>query len=189
MRLRSAPDWELRDLLYKAKDRRDQRAEDQIRDELGYREMEQQQERDRRVRNPSSGGVGRAPNSTGGAGVRLETERPLPPAARSITTFLRMREREHEAMLTEKQFQQQVIDLAKLRGWHVYHTHDSRRSEAGFPDLVLVRGGVLLYRELKTDTGRLSPAQSTWLNVIDSAGGDAETWRPRDWDHIESMLK
>jgi hypothetical protein len=41
---------------------------------------------------------------------------------------------------TEKQFMAQVIQLARLRKWLVYHTHDARRSVAGFPDLVLVRG-------------------------------------------------
>ena len=41
--------------------------------------------------------------------------------------------------ISEEQFQQQVIDLATLRGWRCYHTRDSRRSAEGFPDLVLAR--------------------------------------------------
>ena len=41
--------------------------------------------------------------------------------------------------ITEEQFQQQIIDLADVRGWWHYHTRDSRRSDEGFPDLVLVR--------------------------------------------------
>src|SRR5688572_19177552 len=40
---------------------------------------------------------------------------------------------------TERAFQAQVVKYARLMGWTAYHTHDSRRSQAGFPDLVLVR--------------------------------------------------
>ena len=36
---------------------------------------------------------------------------------------------------TEKGFQAAVVELARLRGWLVYHTYDSRRSAKGFPDL------------------------------------------------------
>ncbi len=44
--------------------------------------------------------------------------------------------------LYEKPFQAQVVELARLSGWLTYHTHDSRRSQSGFPDLVLVRAPV-----------------------------------------------
>jgi len=37
---------------------------------------------------------------------------------------------------TEKQFAQQVVDLARLLGWQVYRTWLSVRSQAGFPDLI-----------------------------------------------------
>ena len=44
-----------------------------------------------------------------------------------------------------------------------YHTHDSRRSAKGFPDLVLAKNGVVLIVELKTDTGVATPDQVAWL--------------------------
>jgi hypothetical protein len=34
---------------------------------------------------------------------------------------------------SEKGFLQAVIDLATLLGWRVYHTHDSRHSQEGWP--------------------------------------------------------
>lgn len=85
--------------------------------------------------------------------------------------------------ITEEQFQQQVIDLAKLHGYRlIYHTHNSRRSAPGFPDLVLVSEHRCraLFRELKTDTGRLSPDQFDWITSMSLAKLDAGVWRPAD---------
>ena len=60
--------------------------------------------------------------------------------------------------LTERQFQRQVLDLARLCGYRAYHTHDSRRSQPGFPDIVLVNPERrhTLFVELKTSTGRVT---------------------------------
>ena len=46
--------------------------------------------------------------------------------------------------MRERQFQRTITDLADLHGWTWYHAHDSHRSNAGFPDLVLIRGGRIL---------------------------------------------
>ncbi|WP_309080292.1 VRR-NUC domain-containing protein [Zhihengliuella sp.] len=85
---------------------------------------------------------------------------------------------------SEEKFQQEVLALAKATGWGLrYHTHDSRRSAAGFPDLVLVdpvRGRVL-FRELKREKGKLTPDQVQWVTGLRAAGVDAGTWRPSDW--------
>jgi hypothetical protein len=82
-------------------------------------------------------------------------------------------------VLTEKQWQRQLVDLARQLGWTVYHTYDSRRSQPGFPDLVLVRDRVL-YVELKREQGRLTDAQAGWLDKLRAAGAEAYCWRPRD---------
>ena len=96
------------------------------------------------------------------------------------------------ATVTEAAFQAQVIALAKTLGWSVYHTHDSRRSEPGFPDLVLVhpqRG--VRFRELKKHNGRITRDQNRWLADLLHAGADADTWRPGDLisGRIERELK
>lgn len=99
-----------------------------------------------------------------------------------MTTAAEHRERTVLAW-TEKQFQQQIIGLARTLGWRVYHPYDSRRSVPGFPDLVLVhpaRG--VLWRELKTEKGRASPAQHDWLHALIEADQDATIWRPRHWN-------
>lgn len=90
---------------------------------------------------------------------------------------------------TEARFQAEIERMAKAAGWLHYHTHDSRRSQAGYPDLTLVRGRKLLFRELKTETGRVTPEQRRWLEALEAAGQDAGVWRPRDWPAIREVLQ
>lgn len=82
---------------------------------------------------------------------------------------------------TEAQLQNHVQQLLDAGGWTWHHETDSRKSKAGFPDLVMVhpQHGVL-WRELKTEKGRLRPDQTRWLDSLHSAGEDADVWRPRD---------
>lgn len=93
--------------------------------------------------------------------------------------------RNHPALLwTESEFQAQVLAVAKTFGFQLtYHTHDSRRSNPGFPDLVLlhVRTGRLIFAELKTQTGRVRPEQEQWINAFRLGGHVAEVWRPADY--------
>lgn len=90
---------------------------------------------------------------------------------------------------SEKPFQEQVLELARLSGWRCYHTHDSRRSAAGFPDLVMVRPPVVLFAELKAEDGRLRPGQRGWLGVLERCPGVVvRLWRPSDWPEIEETL-
>jgi hypothetical protein len=63
---------------------------------------------------------------------------------------------------------QETLRIAALRnGWMAYHTHDSRRSESGFPDLILIRDGRMLVFELKAQKGRVSPQQRAWIAAFD----------------------
>jgi hypothetical protein len=77
------------------------------------------------------------------------------------------------AQVSEAEWQQSVVSLARLYGWRVYHTHDSRHSTAGFPDLVLVRGRRLIFLELKREGKEPDPEQRGWLHDL----GDVEDVR------------
>ncbi len=90
--------------------------------------------------------------------------------------------------VSEKQFSQQVSDLALLTGWKVYRTWTSVHSAAGFPDLVLARRRRVLFAELKSDSGKLTPAQAGWLEALRAADQEAYVWRPRDWPQIERAI-
>ena len=84
---------------------------------------------------------------------------------------------------SEDQFQSSVIELAKYSQYEVrYHNPDSRRSQAGFPDLVLISSSRrrALFRELKKQDGRVSPKQKVVLAAMTAAGLDAAVWRPSD---------
>src|SRR5438093_187268 len=57
-----------------------------------------------------------------------------------------------------------------------------RRVNAGFPDWVLAHPGHerVIYAELKTEIGRVSPEQRRWLDVLTASGHEVHVWRPRD---------
>lgn len=64
----------------------------------------------------------------------------------------------------------------------------------GFPDLVLVGRKPwyprprVLYRELKTDEGDLSPDQKVWYALLKAARQDVAIWRPKGWELIVATL-
>ncbi|SDT74144.1 hypothetical protein [Actinoplanes derwentensis] len=61
-----------------------------------------------------------------------------------------------------------------------YHTARSDRSEPGFPDSVIVGPRGVLFRELKSGTGRPNADQVVWLQRLQDAGADADIWTPQD---------
>ena len=93
--------------------------------------------------------------------------------------------------MSEKQLQAAVVAMARHLGWRVYHTFDSRRSDAGFPDLVLVRGSRLVFAELKTAKGPVSDYQARWLEALGATAAEVFLWRPADWADgtVERVLR
>lgn len=104
-----------------------------------------------------------------------------------------------EEAQAEKAFQAEVVKFAKAHRWRVYHTHDSRKSAAGYPDLCMVRQGRIVYAELKTATGTTTAAQYLWLEDLRAVEDEAALargvpiirvflWRPSDWPQIQEVL-
>lgn len=91
------------------------------------------------------------------------------------------------ADLTEKQWTSQVVELARMLGWRRYHTYRSERSQPGFPDETLVRDRIV-FLELKTETGKLTPAQKEWLTAIVKADGEAYVVRPSHAQLLAQVL-
>lgn len=106
-------------------------------------------------------------------------------------------------MKPEEAFQRQVIELAKMHGWRVAHfravrvqrkdgsVHYATPVQAdgeGFPDLILVRGPVMLAWELKVPPNKPTPAQIGWIVAFKKVGADARVMTPAEWPEIEKVL-
>ena len=90
----------------------------------------------------------------------------------------------------ERNFQAGVVKLAKLTGWDVYYTTDSRHSPAGWPDLVLLKPPRALFRECKRDhrPSRITADQRRTLDLLIACGFDVGVWTPDDWQAISDTL-
>lgn len=108
---------------------------------------------------------------------------------------------------SEAAFQQKVEQLAGHCGWRIYHTHDSRRSAAGFPDLVMVRDVRLIFAELKSDIGarrarvadvdqrpgwlqlpELTNAQADWLQALEHVAARVASYADTAIDAVSAGI-
>ena len=91
--------------------------------------------------------------------------------------------------ITEKQFSQQVIDLAHTLGWRIYRTWSSLHSPKGYPDLTFCKPPRLILAELKVGKGHLTEAQAEWLTDLRACPGvEIFVWFPEDLEHIAEIL-
>jgi hypothetical protein len=92
--------------------------------------------------------------------------------------------------MSEEDVQRIIIDYAIAAGYLVYHTWDSRRSQPGFPDLVLVRGLCVVFIECKAEKGKVTPDQAAWLQKLGQAKyvGVYEA-RPSNLDDVLEALR
>mgnify|MGYP001600112924 FL=1 len=106
--------------------------------------------------------------------------------------------------MSEKEFQARVVSTARALGWRGYHTFDSRRSAAGFPDLVLVRRPRSIFRELgkprlifselKREGRQPDPEQAAWLLDLKAIAEECDlvevhVWTPESYDQIVEVLR
>ncbi|MGH2714587.1 MAG: VRR-NUC domain-containing protein, partial [Thermoleophilaceae bacterium] len=94
---------------------------------------------------------------------------------------------------TETRMLRGLLEASRHRGWLTYHAFDHRlrcrncgESQPipprgrGFPDLVMAKAPRLVVRELKTQSGRVSPEQRRWIDELRNCGVDADVARPAD---------
>ena len=119
--------------------------------------------------------------------------------------------------ITEKQFSQQVEDLLNLYGWHWCHFRPARTEEGwrtalsghqGFPDYIATHPPRLIFAELKSEKGKITPEQEEWLGMLRECGSYPSSsflddkgltlvyqrlgvylWRPSDFETIIEILK
>jgi hypothetical protein len=82
--------------------------------------------------------------------------------------------------MTESQLDRAIADICALLNVWRFHVYDSRRSPSGWPDLALIGRGRIIFRELKTDAGRISETQAKVGELLTQAGQSWDVWRPAD---------
>lgn len=81
--------------------------------------------------------------------------------------------------MTERELDAEVRRLLADHGLYGYHNPDSRRSSAGMPDWLII-GSRVLWRELKSARGVLSPQQTRMRYRLLAARQNWAVWRPAD---------
>lgn len=101
--------------------------------------------------------------------------------------------------VSERMFQDAIVQLAKWNGWKVFHPltvqgfngrwRTALQGDPGFPDLVLAhpeRG--VIFAELKSSIGKVSDLQMEWISTLRAAGAEVYVWRPRDLKEAQQIL-
>lgn len=91
--------------------------------------------------------------------------------------------------MKEREWQAKVVETCNWLGLRHYHTFDSRRSVAGYPDLTVVGPYGVVFFELKSPKGRVTPQQEAWIADLQKAGQMAMVVRPHDFDYVLTHLK
>lgn len=100
---------------------------------------------------------------------------------------------------TEAECQRTIVEAARLGGWMVHAERPAMRQsgtwstpiqgDAGFPDLVMVRGTRVLAVELKRRPRKIDGAQLLWLRAFTRAGVDARlVYVPEQLDDLVAEL-
>lgn len=102
--------------------------------------------------------------------------------------------------LTEAEFLEDVVELAKLSGWIVWHSIPTQirpgrwvtagKGHKGFPDLCLAHpdhGAFFL--ELKVGRNQPSIEQVQWIETLNRAGVEAYVAWPKDMEAIIGRLR
>lgn len=103
------------------------------------------------------------------------------------------------ATISEADWQQQFVQLARLLGWKHMHVRRSlgrgrkwvtATNVDGWPDLTLWNPTQqrVMFVELKSETGRLSPDQETVLRSLIEAGQEVHVLRPSDLERARDLL-
>lgn len=96
----------------------------------------------------------------------------------SSTKYVRLAAR---AML-ESELQENVRSAFVADGWRYFHTYRSERSPAGFPDVIALKDGRIIFAELKREGKSPTKEQQAWLDEAAKVeAAETYVWRPSDW--------
>ena len=92
-------------------------------------------------------------------------------------------------VMSEDDLEQALREFCLRLGLFYYHTHDSRGSEDGFPDCLIVSEDKawIIFAELKNQTRKPTFKQASWLRVLGVVASLSYgrvrvfLWRPSNW--------
>lgn len=104
--------------------------------------------------------------------------------------------------MKEREFTKEVLKFAREHGWLAAHFGNTvrivRRDDGyhtipdldaqGFPDCVFLKAGRLIFAELKSATGRVTPSQKVWLEALAGAEVESYVWKVSDWPEAQGVL-
>lgn len=91
-------------------------------------------------------------------------------------------------LMSERAWQDVVVDLARVCGWLPFHVLRPKGMEPGWPDLVLLRPPEIIFAELKRERGKVTAAQARVLGMLEACGLEVCVWRPSNFDQIHARL-
>lgn len=105
-------------------------------------------------------------------------------------------------IMSEKALQNAIAEMAQTLGYLVFHARPAMNKDGtwvtpvkydgkGYPDLTIVGHDKVLFVEVKSAKGVVSPEQAAWIEEMQKTSNYAAVWYPSDWrdGYIETVLK
>ena len=89
--------------------------------------------------------------------------------------------------ISENEIKKQVKQYLTLMGWFHFHILQGLGAFIGIPDRIALKGGRVLFLEIKKPGGKLSPGQIIFRDMILSHGG--EYYKIDDLDRLIDIIK
>lgn len=89
--------------------------------------------------------------------------------------------------MLEKQIQEKIVHWLRGTGWLVWKNQQGPYGSAGIPDLTAIRGGEVLFIEVKRPGERLTKLQAAVVNDINAHGVVAG--RVTSLDDLQMMIR
>jgi Holliday junction resolvase len=74
--------------------------------------------------------------------------------------------------LKESDIRKQLQDYLRWHGWHVHYNLQGLGSYRGVSDLTCIKGGRVVWLEVKTPTGKQREDQKMFQAEVEAAGGE-----------------
>ena len=92
-----------------------------------------------------------------------------------------------KSLILEKHVRKKIVTMLKLKGWYVYWNLQGLGCKAGLSDLTAIKGGVVIWIEVKAPGKKQSPKQIDFEDDIKRSGGNYVC--ADDWCVVENYIR